>query len=544
MAGRSISYIYSILDRYSPALAKMSRSAQLFSAKSKYMNETISKAQDKIRNFGQSVKTNFIRMLKVGAVGAVAGAGVAITSFIKQASMIEDAVAGFTPLMGSTQKAEQLVDALNQTAATTPFQFENISAAAKQLLPVMNGNIENTIDTFRMLGDTAGGNAQKLDSITRGFMKSMLKGKVDMESLNMIAEAGVPIYSELAGSMGVSVAKMMEMSSEGKITSNDLQKAFQNMTSEGGIFYKGMEIASMTLTGRLSTLKDNISLTAASIGKTLLPIVKPLIDNAIKAAGKIREWVDANQELINEKVTGFLSGMGKAISTVSNVIKILLPFLTPLIAAFIGYKAVMMVLEGITLAAAAAQMIMNAAMNANPVGLVVAGIAALIAIIVLLVKHWDTVKEKMLSVWGVIKTFVTNATNKFMELLDNPFFTAIATIFAPWLTIPALIIKNWQPIMDFFTMLGEKIGAGVEKVKGFFGKVGEIIGVGEGSGTESTTPHSYRTDQAPMPGQGAYGGANATASVSVYTERGMNVTPFVKQGNLGYNMTDSYSRGM
>ena len=42
------------------------------------------------------------------------------------------------------------------------------------------------------------------------------------------------------------------------------------------IFFKGMEIASKTLTGKLATLKDNISLTAASLGMQLLPTIKPI----------------------------------------------------------------------------------------------------------------------------------------------------------------------------------------------------------------------------------------------------------------------------
>ena len=72
-------------------------------------------------------------------------------------------------------------------------EFGDVNEFVSQMID----DIENTIKTLRMLGDTAGGNAQKLDTITRGFTKSMLKGKVDLESLNMIAESGVPIFSEL-----------------------------------------------------------------------------------------------------------------------------------------------------------------------------------------------------------------------------------------------------------------------------------------------------------------------------------------------------------
>lgn len=302
----AISTIFNGRDRLSPVFKRMGRSAGVFGS--------VLKAQ----LVGDAIKKGFTFLR--GQMG----------SFITEASKIEDATAGFTPLLGGVEKAQQLVEALNQTAATTPFQFDNISSAAKQLLPVMNQDIQRTVDTFRMLGDTAGGNAQKLDSITRGFTKAMLKGKVDMESLNMIAEAGVPIYSELSNSMGVSVAEMMKLSSAGKITSDDLTNAFKAMTSEGGIFFNGMQIASQTLSGKMSTLRDNIALTKAQIGGALLPTLKPLIDRGIEIAGVIRNWVSANNELINDKVNNFFNGVYSTISKLKPMIETAIPVITRL----------------------------------------------------------------------------------------------------------------------------------------------------------------------------------------------------------------------
>ena len=246
---------------------------------------------------------------------ALGAAALGFKKLITEASKIENAVAGFTPLLGGVQKAEELVEKLNQTAATTPFQFDQIAKAANQLLPVMNQDIENTVETFRMLGDTAGGNAQKLDSITRGFTKAMLKGKVDLESLNMIAEAGVPIFTELSDEIGVTSKEMFKMVTAGEVTTEQLTDTFRTMTSEGGIFFKGMEIASKTLTGKLSTLKDNLALTAATIGMQLLPTIKPLLDRAIKVAGAVREWVNNNKEMINQRIQDIFQKISLAVQT-------------------------------------------------------------------------------------------------------------------------------------------------------------------------------------------------------------------------------------
>lgn len=256
-------------------------------------------------------------------------------SFITEASRIEDATAAFTPLLGGTEKAVELVELLNKEAASTPFQFKNISDAAKQLLPVMNQDINKTKETFRMLGDTAGGSAQKLDTITRGFTKAMLKGKVDMESLNMISEAGVPIFDQLSKNMRVSSDELFKMVSAGKITTDQLTDTFRTMTSEGGIFFKGMDIASKTFSGKMSTLRDVLAQTAGAVGSELLPVLKPLIDDAIKFGGVIQVWIKNNQELLRGKFKQFFTeaiAFGKEMAPVLMDIAYLIKDIAGLIA--------------------------------------------------------------------------------------------------------------------------------------------------------------------------------------------------------------------
>lgn len=60
---------------------------------------------------------------------------------------------------------------------------------------------------------------------------------------------------------------------------------------------------------------------------------------------------------------------------------------------------------------AAAQWLVNIAMDANPIGLIVLGIAALIAIVVLLVKHWGVVKKAGAAAWDWIKSAASNTWN-------------------------------------------------------------------------------------------------------------------------------------
>lgn len=409
MAGRfTVEAVFSAIDkvtapvtRMQNAVGKMTRSVERGLRSVTAVTNTAVK--------GITSATGTIVKFGVAGFGLLAGAVALVT---REFSKIENAEAAFTPLMGGAERARQLVEALNKTAATTPFQFENLADAAGQLLPVMNGDIARTIATLRMLGDTAGGNAQKLDSITRGFTKAMLKGRVDMEALNMIGEAGVPIFEDLAAVMGVKVnASFFKMISAGKVTTKQLEAAFVRMTSAGGKFYQGMEIASQTTDGLISSLKDNIGLTAAELGRVLSPTVKEIIRVLDSAAQRARAWVLANRELIQTRVAQFVERIKRSVSgfidrmieldkqhsildriadgfgRVSDAIDWLVEHgaevvtLTKWVAGLVvGLNALVGVLT-----------LINIAMAANPVGLIVVGVAALAAGLVAVVAYVEDI---------------------------------------------------------------------------------------------------------------------------------------------------------
>jgi tape measure domain-containing protein len=267
------------------------------------VSKQIGDTTKKTGGFGDIIKGILGANLIQSGINALASG---FKGIVREAMKLEDAQAAFTPLMGGAEKATKLVQALNVAAAETPFEFDAIASATKQLLPVMEGDIQKTVATFKMLGDTAGGNAEKLDTITRGFTKAMLKGKVDMESLNMIAEAGVPIFSEMGKTMGYNKDQMgafFKQISTGTVSTDVLIQAFKNMTSEGGIFYQGMIIASKTTSGVFSTLSDNVKMTAAGIGQALLPMIKELAISFIEISSGMLNFINNNKETIQTVIT-------------------------------------------------------------------------------------------------------------------------------------------------------------------------------------------------------------------------------------------------
>lgn len=237
-----------------------------------------------------------------GATIAATGLAAAIWKVSSAFSVIEDAEAVFTPLLGGAERAATMVERLNTMAAKTPFEFADLAGATKQLLPSMGGDIDQTIASIQMLGDAAQGNAQKMQSVVRGYNRILIKGKANLEGLNIIAEAGVPIYDQLTKVLGFkSGEQMFAAVSAGKISAEDVTKTFKAMTSEGGIFFRGMEIASETLSGKISTLRDDSTMALAAIGKELSPTLKDVVDELSGVAQNVRGWAKANGALIRIK---------------------------------------------------------------------------------------------------------------------------------------------------------------------------------------------------------------------------------------------------
>lgn len=116
---------------------------------------------------------------------------------------------------------------------------------------------------------------------------------------------------------------------------------------------------------------------------------------------------------------------------------------------------------------AAAQWLLNAALSANPIALVVLAIGALIAIGVLLYKNWDTVREKVLALWA-------SFSEKFpaiAELVRN----YIGQVIEIWEKVK----KTFSSIIDFVkNVFAGDWKAAWESIKDAFGNAfGALVGL-------------------------------------------------------------------
>ena len=133
--------------------------------------------------------------------------------------------------------------------------------------------------------------------------------------------------------------------------------------------------------------------------------------------------------------------------------------------------------------------------------------APFIAVPALIVKHWDTIKAFGIKVWVGFTQGLKSLWGWFSKVLDNPLIVAATMVFAPFIAVPALIVKHWGKVKDFFGKMFDGIAAGWGKVSGLFSW---LPGMGKKSGEALTaTVAGGMVNATPQVERAAYGMAYA-----------------------------------
>lgn len=189
-------------------------------------------------------------------------------------------------MLGSASKASAMIEKMRDFAAKTPLTLENVISGGTMLMSY-GVDESNLIDTMTKLGDLASGNAEKMNRITLAYGQMLAKGKVTGEELMQMTEAGVPLQTALAESIGVTGEEFSKMVSAGKVGIDVLNKAITELTTGDGKFAGMMEKQSQIMQGMLSTLQDNLSEFMRKMGEGAFGEVKSALQ---EASDLLAEW--------------------------------------------------------------------------------------------------------------------------------------------------------------------------------------------------------------------------------------------------------------
>lgn len=488
----------------------------------KSLDTALNKMRDKTKSAMEKMQKS-LRMTGL-AFTALGAAGLAIIQSTKKMN----AALGVTALGLGITTAEMRKLALETTNVTFPLKevtatFDLLTRAGVRDIEVLKSTAtafdtlgdainvpasvvtEKLIPTMKTFNVTATEMAKKTDSLTYLFRNTT----VSLDDFNRMVGYVTPEIVAMGlttEDMIAILAELEERGYSGEVMTRAFRSAVTLATKEQIPLNEALSISTETIEAYKEELKGATGMTqeyadVANEQYTLIDKLKQKWSELTLGASSFLEPL--------EPILMGMTAMGPmmmALSTSAGVGAVRWAAHT---AALIAHKIAMLASAIAIKAVTVAQWLWNVAMTANPIGLIVAGIAALIAVVVLLVKNWDKVTAFFKRLWEGIKKIFKRVIDWLKEwgvLFLGPigfiikywkeivaffrglwknvkavfahvvnwlkewgvlFLGPIGFIIKYWEKIPAFFRGIWDAIIRFFQTIPEKIGAVFLRVKEF-----------------------------------------------------------------------------
>lgn len=351
----------------------------------------------------------------------------------------------------STEEVAETTDKLKSGILGLPTTLPGIISAQQQYA-ALSGNIDEATNLTLALNDAtlAGGQGQEVaNSAMEQWYQIIAKGKPDAQSWQIINSAMPAQMNQIAESVMGAGKKSQDLFSawqNGTVTTQQVIDSLIRLDSEGGSGLASFQQQAQDSTGGIETSMTNLKTSIAtgmaniieSFGSeniaSVLNGLKKIIQTVFSALGKAIQFVIDNSDLFVGALTAMAAGIGAYVL-----------YTTPLSTMVKMFKSLTIV----TKAQTAAQWLLNAAQNASGTGLLIAGIAALVAAFVVLWNKSEGFRNFWIGLWENIKTVVQPV----IESLSQWFSEA-------WEKVKEI----WSPVAEFFSNLFVSIGESVKPV--------------------------------------------------------------------------------
>lgn len=411
---------------------------------SKIIAEVTTNAEKRIKGMSELGDKAFSVGRNTGAVGL--GMAAVIAMPLKAAADMESMnIALKTSFQGNEAAAKKAFDNINQFAAKTPYELEEVMTG---FIKLKNMGLDPSQDALTAYGNTASSMGKSLNDMVEAVADAATG------EFERLKEFGIKASSE-----GDKVTFTFQgvKTTVGK-NSKEIERYLKYIGNQK--FAGGIEAQSKSIKGQLSTLKDGIMMTAAKVGTTLIPKLNELFQKVGPVIDKVGKWVEKNPHLtgtIMKAAVGLTAltlsisaasfvfgGLSKAISFAMSIGKAYNALMLLMKAGQMAYTFTLLSTGSGFQAVQAGLKAMNLGFLTSPIFWMVAGFVALIAVGYLIVKNWDKIKAFFIELWGYVK----QAFSKFFNWINSLFLK-----YSPVL----LIYNNWSKITGFFSKLWDNV---------------------------------------------------------------------------------------
>ena len=434
-----INTVLNLRDNMSGGLLKAAQNAKKAGAQ---INNDMLSATRQVVSFKNKAVDGITSFAKTAVGVGVAGATALTTAFIA----LDGATEEYRIAQGKLNTAYEAAGYSAQTATQAYRDFYGIlgdvdtATEASQLLAKLVKNEQDVSTWTRIAAGVSGtfGDSLPIEGLIEAANETSKVGTVTGQLADALNWAGI-----MEDDFNTKLAACGSESERNKLIMDTLAQTYEGAATA---FYRNNEqlVRSRQNQAIMADITAKLGTASATAKNGVMQLLGAQADGSIRA-GSALEWLNEKATQFSDWVAGLDMGtlsaqfdqqFGGAIETAGNALQwckengdLLIGGLKLLAGAFVAVKVVTftssLISAGQTIggfistiaamttattaqtaatgSATIAQTGLNAALAANPIGVVVLAIAALVAIGVALYRNWDTVKEKCGELWAAVK---------------------------------------------------------------------------------------------------------------------------------------------
>ena len=383
------------------------------------------------------------------AIGNIVAKGISKTFSLMSSNMDEaisrvDTMNNFPNVMKnlgiSADDSQKAIDKMSKKLQGLPTSLD-AGARSVQRFTSANGDVKKSTDMFLALNNAllaGGAGAEVQASALEQISQAYAKGRPDMIEWRSVLTAMPAQATQLGKAFGMTSNELGEALRTGKISMDDFMGKVMELNKKGVAGFDNFETQAKRATGGISTSITNMKTAIVrGIGNMLNKINESLksvggISGALSKVGKFGEQAFTKIGNAIAKVIPFIIKVAKWIKEHKTLVLTLTAMIVTFVATFKTITTIIAIINAVK----TAFFLLNMVMLANPISLIIAGITALVAGLVVLYNkcEWfrNAVNAVVTFVWNLLKGIFNFIKNNWKELalfLVNPFAGAFALLY-------------------------------------------------------------------------------------------------------------------
>ena len=422
-------------------------------------------------------------------------------------------------MTGSSDTAKAALERLKATTKGTAYGLD-VAAAAAQNFAIRGASIGTATAQVEKWGDAVAfygnGTNEQFSNVMDALGKMLSKGKVEMDQLDRLTDAGINAVGIYAQATGTSAAAVHKSLSKGEISSQKFIDTVSTAFSEGTNGVLNVTGAAKEAGGTWATSIENMR---AAVKRGVISMIEN-VNNALSAAGfgSILTGIQSFGTLMEN----MLGGLGERIGIILNMFSPLLrmvraignfavnnwsviePIIMGIVTALGLYKGALLAVSAASAVSAAiktvgtvvavahgaaitgemlattgmtkAQLSFNAALYACPIVWIIAAVIALVVAVIAITKAVKKARGESISALGAVMgaVFAVGAAiwNAFAGLV-NGIIQLVWTKFA----YPVIGIAEWilNVTNGGFNSFGDAVKNLIGNIIGWFLSLGQVV---------------------------------------------------------------------